>query len=187
MEIIMKNQGNNVGFETFAMEFLDLIYTAALRIVSNTKKAEDLVQGTFLRAFDNYSQIDDNTDSKVWMFGMLADSLLNESMPQNHRCYTGFEQQSSWLADEDSFPPGPEAFHSFSYQELFNDSNSQMFFLLSEEQRLMILLADIEQLELTDIAKVLRKPVESVKNCLPKLRMAVRSGELTENKQAALR
>src|SRR6267154_1347529 len=60
-------------FEALALEHLDPLYSAALRLTKNDKDAEDLVQDAFLRAFRFFDKFERGTNMKAWLFKILAD------------------------------------------------------------------------------------------------------------------
>ena len=47
----MDDNDKVVEFEKVAFEYMDSLYSTALRMTRNTVEAEDLVQDTYLRAF----------------------------------------------------------------------------------------------------------------------------------------
>src|SRR5256885_8595128 len=49
-------------FEGLALEHLDPLYSAALRLTKNERDAEDLVQDTFLRAFRFFDKFERGTN-----------------------------------------------------------------------------------------------------------------------------
>lgn len=72
-------------FENLALQYMDDLYSKAIRLARSTKVAEILVQQTYAAAFDNFGQFNKNNDFSKWMNGILmliyvnAYSCLQES------------------------------------------------------------------------------------------------------------
>ena len=62
-------------FEGLALEHLDPLYSAALRLTKNERDAEDLVQDTFLRAFRFFDKFERGTNMKAWLFKILTNTF----------------------------------------------------------------------------------------------------------------
>ena len=54
-------------FEEIAFEYMDSLYSTALRMTRNTEEAEDLVQDTYLRAFKFFDKFEPGTNFKAWI------------------------------------------------------------------------------------------------------------------------
>ena len=55
-------------FERDALEHLDSLYGAALRMTRNPTDAEDLVQETMLRAYRAFDRYRPGTNARAWLF-----------------------------------------------------------------------------------------------------------------------
>src|SRR5204862_7079208 len=64
-------------FEGLALEHIDPLYSAALRLTKNERDAEDLVQDTFLRAFRFFDKFERGTNMKAWLFKILTNTFIN--------------------------------------------------------------------------------------------------------------
>lgn len=67
--------------ETFAREALplhDVLYRQALHLVRNPDTAEDLVQETYLHAFDKFDTFEAGTNLKAWMSRILFNQFVNQ-------------------------------------------------------------------------------------------------------------
>ncbi|MCZ9347051.1 RNA polymerase subunit sigma, partial [Streptomyces sp. TRM76130] len=59
-------------FERDALEFLDQMYSAALRMTRNPADAEDLVQETYAKAYASFHQFRAGTNLKAWLYRILT-------------------------------------------------------------------------------------------------------------------
>ncbi|PIB00376.1 MULTISPECIES: sigma-70 family RNA polymerase sigma factor [Streptomyces] len=61
-------------FEREALPFLDRLYAAATCLTRDRGAAAELVQQTYLRAFDAFGSFTTGTNMKAWLFYVLADT-----------------------------------------------------------------------------------------------------------------
>ena len=64
-------------FERDALEFLDQMYSAALRMTRNPADAEDLVQETYAKAYASFHQFREGTNLKAWLYRILTNTFIN--------------------------------------------------------------------------------------------------------------
>jgi len=64
-------------FSDSAIPLLDTIYAGALRLTRNPADAEDLVQETFLRAYNAFHQFEPGTNLKAWLYRILTNAYIN--------------------------------------------------------------------------------------------------------------
>ena len=67
----------NARFERDALEFLDQMYSAALRMTRNPADAEDLVQETYAKAYASFHQFREGTNLKAWLYRILTNTFIN--------------------------------------------------------------------------------------------------------------
>ena len=63
-------------FSDTAIPLLDTIYAGALRLTRNPADAEDLVQETFLRAYNAFHQFEPGTNLKAWLYRILMNTFI---------------------------------------------------------------------------------------------------------------
>ena len=64
-------------FENETVPHQDALYNYALKIARNADDAQDLLQETYYKAFKNYHQFENGTNSKAWMFMILKNTFIN--------------------------------------------------------------------------------------------------------------
>lgn len=65
------------GFSAAALEFLDSLYGAAMRLTRNADRAQDLVQDTYLKAIRARRQFAAGTNLKAWLYTILHNTWRN--------------------------------------------------------------------------------------------------------------
>ena len=69
-------------FELLAQQHMDALYTRAFELEAEMPRVEELVQRTFLRAFELFFSLHPGEDFKEWLFGLLDDVFYSEGRHQ---------------------------------------------------------------------------------------------------------
>jgi len=161
----VKTDEQKALFEEIAFEYMDSLYSTALRMTRNTEEAEDLVQDTYLRAFRFFDKFEPGTNFKAWIFKILTNTFINRyrkkaRTPQQVQ----FEKVEFSLEDESQFQEGQdwEGYDQSNYDELFDDDIKSALTQLSEDFRMVILLADVEGFSYKEIADIIDRPIGTV-------------------------
>lgn len=64
-------------FEQEALPLMGVLYAGALKLTRNPRDAEDLVQDTYVRAFERYQLFKPGTNLKAWMFRVMTNRFIN--------------------------------------------------------------------------------------------------------------
>ncbi len=64
-------------FEVFLLEFQDMVYATALRLLGTPAEAEDVAQTVFLKAFERFDQLDGNPSAPGWLKTVATHECLN--------------------------------------------------------------------------------------------------------------
>lgn len=62
-------------FESLARNHMDSLYTRAIQLATNMPQAENLVQDTYLRAYQIFSSFQQGHDFNTWLLGLLNDTF----------------------------------------------------------------------------------------------------------------
>jgi RNA polymerase sigma-70 factor (ECF subfamily) len=73
-----------------ALQYLDSLYSTALRLTRSPERAEDLVQDTYLKAFRFYDRFQPGTNLKAWLYTILMNTFRNR-LRQQRRTPTELE------------------------------------------------------------------------------------------------
>lgn len=149
-------------FERQALEHIDALYNLAVYLTRKPVEAEDLVQETYLRAFRFSHRFEPGTHLKAWLFQILRNLFLTF---YRHR------EREPLVADPNS-PDGGDIpmFHNEPARDP-GSMESQIdleraMVQLPEEFRTVVILAEVEGLQLEDVAQVMNCPVGTVKSRL---------------------
>ncbi len=160
-------------FEKTACVHIDAVYRSALALCGTRETAGDLVQTTFLKAFENFGSFKTNTNCKAWLMRILRNTWIDRLR----------RQKTAGLhlpLDEEVLehrPVGIETVWSDPQDLLENFSDEQVIKALAslaDDQRLTLFLIDVEGFSQEDVAKITGVAVGTVKSRTSRARAALR-------------
>lgn len=162
-------------FEEVALVHLDTLYRSALRLTRNRAEAEDLVQETCLRAFQNFHRFDPLSHCRVWLFTIMRNLFLNRLRQAGREVLEGdasvLEALQERLMTPASVARNPE--EEF-FQKLLHDDIDRALKALPLAFREAVILADLEGLSYKEVAEVLGCPAGTVMSRLSRGRQLLR-------------
>ena len=72
-------------FAAQAMEYMDALYSAAMRMTRNAADAKDLVQETYLRAYRGFPRFEQGTNLRAWLYRILTNTVINSYRAKQRR------------------------------------------------------------------------------------------------------
>jgi len=165
---------DNDIFQKVALPHLNAVYRAAVVVCRNREQAEDLVQTTFLKAFERFETFKPGTNCKAWLLQVLRNTWVDTL---RHKRVAG-----THVPLEEDLVAGPESQAETVWSDardlLENFSDEQVIQALRElpdEQRLTLFLADVEQFSHNDIAELMAVAVGTVKSRTSRARAMLKS------------
>ena len=165
-------------FSEQAMQYMDALYTAALRLTHNAADAEDLVQETYLKAYRAYGGFEEGTNLRAWLYRILTNTFINNYRSKKrrpdetdieevedlylYRRLGGLEAAAAGRSAED------ELLDWFTDAEVKEAVES-----LPEQFRMAVLLSDVEGFSYKEIAEILDIPIGTVMSRLHRGRKAL--------------
>ncbi|MAQ15339.1 MAG: RNA polymerase subunit sigma [Sandaracinus sp.] len=160
-------------FEREAMAHLDALYGTAIRLTRTPSDAEDLVQDTLLRAYRFWDRFEAGTNLKAWLLRILTNTFINRyrRTVRERKVFDGAmatpvgEGVMSRSAMRGLTKPIEDAQRRILATEIQRAIDE-----LPEDHRMMILLADVEELSYKEIAEIVGCPVGTVMSRLHRAR-----------------
>jgi RNA polymerase sigma-70 factor, ECF subfamily len=153
-------------FEALAMPLLDRLYAMALHLVREPARADDMVQETYLRAWQNFDRFTLGTHFKAWIFQILTYLFLNDRRSAHRR------EASVDFSEHDVIEARPEpdrgqiqapaANWDELYPHLVDDVLKRALDRLGAEQRTVFLLVTLGELSYQECADILQVPIGTV-------------------------
>ena len=175
--LISDAQGGNLdAFNTLILHYQDGVFNVALRIMGDEDSASDAAQEAFISAFKNISSYRGGS-FKGWMMRIVTNACYDELRRKKRRPTTPLEPDTDdgeemdsprWLADPNMTPSqqaeADELEHAI--QHCIND--------LPLEFKTVVVMADIQGMDYTEVAATIRAPLGTIKSRLARARLRLR-------------
>ncbi|MBN1945827.1 MAG: sigma-70 family RNA polymerase sigma factor [Bradymonadales bacterium] len=154
-------------FEREALEHLDALYGHALRLTKNERDAEDLVQETFLKAFQHFDKYTPDTNCKAWLFKIQTNTFINRyRKTQRERTSLGDDMTPSPLELLAAATPNPleqsAASQAALFGELFGDEVNRALTRVPFDFRTAVILVDIYDFSYKECAEIMECPIGTI-------------------------
>jgi len=157
-------------FEGIALQYMDSLYSAALRMTSDEGDAQDLVQDVYLRAYRFFDRFEKGTNFKAWLFKILKNIYINRYRKELKAPQMVDISDAEMSGDMPATTtPEDEVFDG-----LLDDDITSAVDALPEEFRLTIILSDLEGFSYKEIAEILNCPIGTVMSRLHRGRKLLR-------------
>lgn len=169
-------------FERDALEYVDQLYSAAMRMTRNPQDAEDLVQEAYTKAYSSFHQYKPGTNLKAWLYRILTNTYINlyrkrQRQPQQAATDTVEDWQMFRAAEHTS--SGLRSAETEALDHLPDSDVKDALQSIPEEFRLAVYFADVEGFAYKEIAGILDIPIGTVMSRLHRGRKLLR-GLLTD-------
>lgn len=177
-------------FTADAMQYVDQLYAAALRMSRNSADAEDLMQETYMKAFAAYHQFTEGTNLKAWLYRILTNTYINlyrkrQREPQQSQGETVEDWQLAQAGEHDAV--GLRSAEAEALRALPNTEVREALNELSEDFRMVVYYSDVEGFAYKDIAEILDIPLGTVMSRLHRGRRILREKLLDYARENGLR
>jgi RNA polymerase sigma-70 factor (ECF subfamily) len=175
--LIHEAQGGSLdAFNTLVLHYQDSLYNTALRILGDEDLAADATQEAFISAFKSISSFRGGS-FKAWLMRTVTNACYDELRRQKRRPTTPLEPDTDdgdemdsprWLADPGMTPDqkaeADELEHAL--QHCLNN--------LPLEFKTVVVMADIQGLDYSEVSTVVRVPLGTIKSRLARARLRLR-------------
>lgn len=176
--IARSKQGDTEAFNRLVAHYQGQVFNLAYRMLGDRAAAEDATQETFLSAFRKLASFEAG-NFRAWLLRIAVNACRDYLRSGHHRKTLSLEG----LAEEDpsvSFPSDAEAPEDYALRRELREAIAQGLKTLPPDQRLAILLVDVQGLSYEEAAQVMGVPLGTVKSRLSRARLAMRTYLLTQ-------
>ncbi len=163
-------------FEAFMMNYQNMVFSTAMRLLANQAEAEDVAQEVFLKAYERFAELRDSPTVGGWLKTVATNLSLNHLSRYRAR-WTFFTDLFSGRGDEEEHEvdfPAPGNVEEELAQADSHQIVDQALQKLSPAQRVPLVLYHLEGLSYEEIAKKLNVSLGKVKTDIFRGREALR-------------
>jgi len=169
-------RGDLDAFNTLVLHYQDALFNTALRILGDDDLAADAAQDAFLSAFKNLNSYRGGS-FKAWLLRTVTNLCYDELRRRKRRPTTPLEPDTDdgdemdsprWLADP-HLTPAQQA----EADEL-EHAIQHCLGVLPLEFRTVVVLADLQGLDYSEVAATTRTPLGTIKSRLARARLRLR-------------
>ncbi len=169
-------------FERDAMQYVDQLYSAAMRMARNPADAEDLVQEAYTKAYSAFHQYKPGTNLKAWLYRILTNTYINlyrkrQREPLQSHSDTIEDWQLAKAAEHTS--TGLRSAEVEALDHLPDSDVKKALQSIPEDFRLAVYFSDVEGFAYKEISEIMNTPIGTVMSRLHRGRKLLRE-ELSE-------
>ena len=157
--------GDVNAFEDLVAAYEKNVYNLALRMTGNAQDAEDMAQEAFIKAYNSLPSFRGDSKFSVWLYRIVSNVCLDFLRKQNRRPASSLSQE-----DEDGeetqmdIPDESQSPEQLLERSLTQEAVQRGLQSLSEEQRQILLLREIQGLSYEEIGLALSLEPGTVKS-----------------------
>jgi RNA polymerase sigma-70 factor (ECF subfamily) len=168
--------GDLEAFNRLVLAYQDIVFNTALRILSDEDLAADAAQEAFLSAFRALNSYRGGS-FRAWLLRTVTNACYDELRRKQRRPTTPLEpttedgeefESPRWLADPDSSP------EEKLDQEELDHAIQHCLDNLPTDFKMVVVLADIQGFDYTEVAVAIKKPLGTIKSRLARARLRLR-------------
>lgn len=169
-------RGDLDAFNRLVLAYQTALYNTALRILGDEDLAADATQEAFISAFRALNSYRGGS-FKAWLLRTVTNACYDELRRQKRRPTTPLEpatedddemESPRWLADSSMSP------EEISEADELEHAIQHCLNALPVDFRAVVVMADIQGLDYTEIASAIRTPLGTIKSRLARARLRLR-------------
>lgn len=169
--------GDLDSFNKIVLEFQDMVYHQAYRVIGEPDAAEDATQEAFISAFQKLHTYRGGS-FKSWLLRIVTNACYDELRRRQRQPVTALQPEDdygeeiespSWMEDQGEKPE-----QTIQRSEL-SDAIQRCLNELEDKFRTVVVLVDIQGLDYASAAEVVDRPLGTIKSRLARARQSLQS------------
>ncbi|OFT25266.1 RNA polymerase [Brevibacterium sp. HMSC08F02] len=171
------DEERSTRFEADALQYVNQLYAAAMRMTRNPADAEDLVQEAYLKAYAAFHQYKPGTNLKAWLYRILTNTFINNyRKKQRQPLESSDDDIQDWQlhrAASHTSDQGRSA-ELEALDQMPDSDVKEALASLQDDFRMVVYYADVEGLPYKEIAEIMDTPIGTVMSRLHRGRRQLR-------------
>jgi len=168
-------KGDLEAFNRLVLAYQDAIYTHAYRMLGDESAADDATQETFIAAYQAMKTFRGGS-FRAWLFRIVTNQCYDELRRRQRRPTTPLEplttddeeiESPKWLGDNSNSPEEEVD------QQALREAIQHCLNGLPREFRSVVLLIDVQGMDYSEAAQILKVPVGTIKSRLARARLRI--------------
>jgi RNA polymerase sigma-70 factor (ECF subfamily) len=169
-------RGDLDSFNTLVLNYQNMVFNTALRILGDDDQAADASQEAFISAFRSINTFRGGS-FKAWLMRTVTNACYDELRRQKRRPTTPLEPDTDdgeemdsprWLADPNMTPD------QVAEADELEHAIQHCLDALPTEFRTAVVLADVQGMDYTEVASASKVPLGTIKSRLARARLRLR-------------
>jgi RNA polymerase sigma-70 factor (ECF subfamily) len=167
--------GQTEAFGTLVERYQDRLYQTIRRLTGSAEDAKDVLQDTFLRAFQKLDQFQGESSFYTWIYRIAVNLALSGHRRQRARILLGRKSTARLPRTQDPIDDSADADPTYSSERAERERFVQAALSqLGAEHRAIVVLKDFDGRRYEEISAILRIPVGTVRSRLHRARCELR-------------
>ncbi|HCW06496.1 MAG TPA: hypothetical protein DGG95_03915 [Cytophagales bacterium] len=168
LDLIRKSQnGNAQAFRVLVEQHQGLAYSIAFRFTRDAEESEDIVQEAFIKIWKNILKYNEEFKFKTWLARIVTNQSLDYLKSGRKKTYSKQEISEDISVSYTEQKMEAEELKTIVYQ---------LADQLTEKQKAVFILRDLEMLEPEEVCSILQMPDGNMKSNLYYARLKIKEG-----------
>lgn len=178
--MILKKNVSVHGFKKLTYPHMKLLFNVALKYTGNQFDAEDIVQETYMTAFNKFHQLKDPDRCKPWLLRILRNNFLKNCHKAKTRQRLSGTDYIEFLKNQIKEKTAEQRLVDASQTRLVRTAMGK----LPLKYREVLMLYYMDDMLYKEIAAILDIPIGTVMSRLTRARAGLKTGLLQQTKSA---
>ncbi len=171
--IASAKRGDTLAFNKLVSHYQDMVYNLTYRILGDAEAAADASQDTFLSAYEAVRKFKGGS-FKAWLLRIATNACYDQLRLKQRRPTSSLEALYTDVDAPSHFVDGRETPEEHALRQELGETIQGGIDALTPDQRVTLVLSDVQGLSYTEIAQVTGVSVGTVKSRLSRARSSLR-------------
>ncbi|MCM8818183.1 MAG: sigma-70 family RNA polymerase sigma factor [Candidatus Omnitrophica bacterium] len=176
IELVEKAKtGDTKAFEELVNRTKDKIYNLGIKILGNKEDAADLLQETYIKAYESLSNFEGRSSFSTWLYRIATNFALMKLRKEKYKKISidELKNKSDGIYKKEIFDWSNNPYFFYKNEELKEILNSAIN-SLPPKYKTIFILHDIEGLSISEISEILSLSIPTVKTRIHRSRLYLR-------------